>query len=534
MPSTLGITLTGIQTAQFDPDALAYINSAAITSVTERYAINNLVKDLKLNSLWSKFKAIYPMAGGSASSHSYNLRNVAQYNLTFNGGWTHNSSGAIPNGTNAFAQTGLNASSVLSATSNHLSFYSVTDSKAPAGIGKVDIGCQIGPTTAYFVSISDYALFVVYMYSNAAGFRIQIPEGTSASGFMLATVQNASSLKAFSNRHNSSAEGFVEIAAITTLQGSLPNNEIYLCRNGNTGTQYDFSDRGCGFASIGDGLSDSEAQIFGGIVQRYVNTISRNVTNIPTVQDINAQAFLTAAGITNSTQGQAIQNLTSGLKQNLLWNKFNAIYPFVGSTATAHKWNLKDPSDLDAAFRLSFAGGWTHSSTGATPNGTNGIANTFLSPFTTLSQNNVHISYYSRTNNSLPAAVEIGSLGASSIQLSIQVRSGTDKLNVVIHDALGNESTNTNAQGFFIGSRISSTQSKGYKNGTLLGTSSTTSGTPPNFAVGIGGRNNSGVADLFTNREVAFASIGSGFSDSEASNLYTVVQAYQTALSRNV
>ena len=29
-----------------------------------------------------------------------------------------------------------------------------------------------------------------------------------------------------------------------------------------------------------------------------------------------------------------------------------AIYPFVGGTATTHKFNLKDPADINAAFRL--------------------------------------------------------------------------------------------------------------------------------------------------------------------------------------
>jgi hypothetical protein len=46
-----------------------------------------------------------------------------------------------------------------------------------------------------------------------------------------------------------------------------------------------------------------------------------------------------------------------------------------------------------------FNGGWTHSATGALPNGTTGYANTFLVPSSTLSINSIHLSYYSRTNN---------------------------------------------------------------------------------------------------------------------------------------
>ena len=38
----------------------------------------------------------------------------------------------------------------------------------------------------------------------------------------------------------------------------------------------------------------------------------------------------------------------------------------------------------------------------------------------------------------------------------------------------------------------------------------------------------------YSTKEAALASIGSGLTDTEAANLYTVVQAYQTELSRQV
>ena len=92
--------------------------------------------------------------------------------------------------------------------------------------------------------------------------------------------------------------------------------------------------------------------------------------------DADALAFITAAAITDATQQTAIDTLVKGMKADGIWTKMKAIYPFVGGTATTHKWNLKDPRDLDAAFRLVFNGGWTHSSNGALPNGTNGYADT--------------------------------------------------------------------------------------------------------------------------------------------------------------
>ena len=109
--------------------------------------------------------------------------------------------------------------------------------------------------------------------------------------------------------------------------------------------------------------------------------------------DADAQAFITAAAITDATQKSAIDTLVTGLKTDGIWTKMKAIYPFVGGTATTHKYNLKDPRDLDAAFRLVFNGGWTHSSTGALPNGTNGYANTNLNQSANLAPSNNHICF---------------------------------------------------------------------------------------------------------------------------------------------
>jgi len=92
--------------------------------------------------------------------------------------------------------------------------------------------------------------------------------------------------------------------------------------------------------------------------------------------DPDAQAFITAAAITDPTQQSAINTLVVGLKADDLWTNMQAIYPFVGGTATTHKYNLKDPRDLNAAYRLSFSGGWTHSVDGALGNGVNNICDT--------------------------------------------------------------------------------------------------------------------------------------------------------------
>jgi hypothetical protein len=111
---------------------------------------------------------------------------------------------------------------------------------------------------------------------------------------------------------------------------------------------------------------------------RILNSFSiPAASTVPTVSDPDAQAFLDAAIITDITQANAVNSLVIGLKADGLWTNMQVIYPFVGGTASSHKYNLKDPRDLDAAYRLSFSGGWTHNANGITGNGVNTYADTF-------------------------------------------------------------------------------------------------------------------------------------------------------------
>ena len=98
--------------------------------------------------------------------------------------------------------------------------------------------------------------------------------------------------------------------------------------------------------------------------------------------DPDAGAFINVTGI-GGIQAVAINNLVNELKTAGLWNGLLAIYPMVGGTAYTHKFNLKNPQDTNAAYRLSFAGGWTHNSSGAKPDGVSGTyADTFFIPST--------------------------------------------------------------------------------------------------------------------------------------------------------
>ena len=250
--------------------------------------------------------------------------------------------------------------------------------------------------------------------------------------------------------------------------------------------------------------------------------------------DEDAQAFITAATITNSTQQSAIDTLVKALKTANIWTKMKALYPFVGGTAAQHRFNLKDPRTVNAAFYLDFLGGGGHSATGYQPNG-NSYADTKLIPsanFPTISD--ISIGFYSRTNIA-QTSNDIGVYTSDIKALAIQTRWTDNKIYSQCYrdpNPYSIMASNTDSSGLFTLSRTSTTSLKQFRNSSVIGTSTTSmGGSIPTNSICLSNNGNSG---SYSSREQAFAFIGNGLTDTEATNLYTAVQAYQTTLGRNV
>ncbi len=248
--------------------------------------------------------------------------------------------------------------------------------------------------------------------------------------------------------------------------------------------------------------------------------------------DPDAQAFITAAAITNPTQQSAINTLVVSLKGYSIWTKFKAIYPIVGGTAATHKWNLKDPRDLDAAFRMTFAVGWTHSANGMTP--TNAFANTFLIPSTQLSLNSTHISSYLRTNLQFAGPIiSTEDAGSYNNGLYIWPWQSTNLYSVRINDngATGVGAAPADIRGLHVATRTAVGVKKYRLNNTqIFNTTEASTGLNTSSIYLAKSRNNAN----YNGNQIAFSSIGDGLSDTDAANFYTAVQAYQTTLSRNI
>ena len=194
------------------------------------------------------------------------------------------------------------------------------------------------------------------------------------------------------------------------------------------------------------------------------------------------------------------------------------------------KYNLVNPIDSDAAFRLSFGGGWTYSRNGAQPNGVNGFSETFFNPVAqSLPINDTHFSIYSRTNSATGNIMIGNDVGGgnnqSNIFATVPLFVRINSLNTPITTI-----TNLNITGLITASRLSGTQTSTYKNATIY-VQNDISTAISNNTYKIGGNLRTAYYD---SNQYAFSSIGNGLTDTEALNFYTRVQAFQTALNRQV
>lgn len=253
--------------------------------------------------------------------------------------------------------------------------------------------------------------------------------------------------------------------------------------------------------------------------------------------DQDVLAFVAITLITDTNFINALDIYVKFLKSNDLWDIHDAIYPFVGGNSFAHSINLKNPIDSDAAFRLTFFGGWTHDSNGVTPNGINAYANTFYTETINSQINNKHISIYSRTN-AQGLYVDIGATSSlvvlsNTTDIIPRYLSGLGENCFCRNSSQSGQFLNNNSTGWFCNNRVSNTEIKFAINNTINTVPNVSIGLVP-FSYYIGSSNAANVAAFRSVRNLAFASIGRGFTDTQLQLSYTAVQNLQIALNRQI
>jgi hypothetical protein len=259
--------------SSYDSDAAAFfarVDAATGVSnfltVTEKDAVNDLVLQMKTDLIWTSMKAIYPMVGGGTGTLAQRQAACSQnlVSSSFTGsftatGWTFASTGATPNGNDAtYMDTGFRPSLHNIANSAHISFYSRTNIIT----SKITMGCYDG--TNYNQLAISFAGTTFWNINNASGSTV-VSSATNSLGLFLASRTSATAVMGQRN-----ATQITGIAA----ENRNPFN-IWIGRPNNITSYADTKE--CAFASIGDGLTTTEGDLFYTAVQAFQTTLSRQV-----------------------------------------------------------------------------------------------------------------------------------------------------------------------------------------------------------------------------------------------------------------
>jgi hypothetical protein len=237
---------------------------------------------------------------------------------------------------------------------------------------------------------------------------------------------------------------------------------------------------------------------------------------------------VTAGGSLSTTEQNATKTLVADLKSAGIWSAMKAIYPMVGASAAACAQNLKSSS-----FTGTFSSGWTFASTGVTPNGTSSYMDTGVKA-SNLGQDSTHLGIYSRTNVT-ESKIDMGMYNTANSSYLAYKYGPNIYPTIQCLESSGGASPYTTTLGLIIGNRNNSTQTKFYQNSSLLATFTRASTIPNNtFNIYLGCSNENGTGIAFSTKQFALATLGDGLTDTQASNFYTAVQAFQTTLSRQV
>jgi len=231
---------------------------------------------------------------------------------------------------------------------------------------------------------------------------------------------------------------------------------------------------------------------------------------------------LAAGGSLTTTEQTATQQLVVDLKGYGIWTKMKAIYPMVGASAAACAQNLKSSS-----FTGIFNGGVTYSSSGVAFNGSSGFMNSQLNASANLSV--ISLSFGGYTATTINGLGYNGAYPPSFLMMSFKSFNFCEYYRT--------DGTFLNIGGGIVGmvqANQLSTASKIYANNTIGASGTNTMTSLPNQNMYVGAANNNGTATFFDNKLISYYYYADGLTDTEASNHYTSVQAFQTTLSRQV
>lgn len=252
--------------------------------------------------------------------------------------------------------------------------------------------------------------------------------------------------------------------------------------------------------------------------------------------DADAQNYITrwetagSAGMSSQIKN-AFNSFIFQLGNNVLWTKFATgdIAPVYSSTAATQAICIKGNNTLI------FINSPTHSATGVDWNGTTQYAQTGWIASVSASATSVHVYYYSGEDVAGNNRRAMGVLdGTKFIDLMIET-TGPTSHGKAYSSVISAAGSNTNQSGGYLVNKESDIKLFIQRNGTTLGTTTTSNTvTQPTIQLYIGAYNSGGTAAGFDVKQCRFASWGAGMTEAEGTIYNNLVEALQDALGRGL
>ena len=246
--------------------------------------------------------------------------------------------------------------------------------------------------------------------------------------------------------------------------------------------------------------------------------------------DPDAQAYITAASIVDTTEVAAVNQLFLDLKgtgsttnSSNIYSKFYALYPISPTSLAAAAVNAVNPATYD----ITWFNSPTHTTSGVVGNGTNQYGDTGLNASTVVSSNNNGITL-SINNTDISNASECGVRDGTSEAFELITFSSTFRSRIQTA-TLGDQMTDSTTpfDNVHTAVRRGSTDAEYYLNGVGTQTNSTPSGSLPNGNIYIFAENIVGVGgNAFSLKRTSFFAIHQGLTDNEAKDLYDAITTY--------
>lgn len=252
--------------SQYDPDAAAFFTAVAAAggslSLTEKTAYNDFVIASKANGYYTKFKALYPMIGGSATSCMFNAIDPQDtdgaYRITWAGGITFASTGVTGNGTTGYGNTHY-VRQTADRNDFGLAFYTRT---TPGGGGfPGDIGVN-SPAKYAFIILGDSPIYTVNAAANNN-------PGSTAKGLYSISRVVSTEQKCYVNGSISDTQ--------VTASTAVDSQPMFLLALNTGGTASNFGNKECAFAAIKSGFSDTDEANLYTDLQAFQTELSRQV-----------------------------------------------------------------------------------------------------------------------------------------------------------------------------------------------------------------------------------------------------------------